>query len=296
MDGFTKINNGIVFDEGLSLGARVAYPAFLHLAWRAGRRKEGDGVEMPPLNEVARLVGCSRTALIGYKDELRRVGLIVTVRPRNQGMTYFIFDAPSGTESELAERKARAESVLAHVRNPDSSRARSSSGHKDALETTPPTPPRGGDEIEVVNLEILPDLWMDTSGPGRPQNLPLNALCESCDISVEEGSPQIAAAGVALNGRGARPGIRALYWLECRRYAEAHPEAMPELLALQRDPERFARMLEERIRRKALLIRERQTWRTYLSPADVFKLWVDIERAPRAPHGGLTPDEIARIR
>lgn len=297
MDGFTKVNNEIVFDEGLSLGARVAYPAFLHLAWRAGRRKEGDGVEMPTLLEVAKLVGCSRTALISYKDELRRVGLLVTVRPRNQGMVYFVFDSVAESDSVLAERKARSESGLAQVRNPDSSRARSSSEPKDGPEITPPTPLKGGGEVDVVNLDVVPDVWLEPREGQRPQNLPLNALCEVCHIDVGIGSPQVRAAVAALNGRGAaRPGIRELYWRECRRYAAAHPEAEAELLALQQDPERFARMLEERVRRKAAMILERQPWRTQLAPADMLKLWVDIELAPSRPRGGLSPEQIERIR
>lgn len=281
MDGFTKVSNEVVFDEGLSFGARVAYSAFLHLAWRAGRRRDDHGVELPPLDATAKQVGCSRTALRGYLDELRKVGLVVTVRVRNQGMSYFIFDTEAGSDSALAERRARAESALELGQNPPSTRARSSSRGKDTPKKTP----------SVANPEVLPDVWLDPSGEGRPQNLPLNALCDVCDIG--KGSPRIAEAVVALNGRGSKPGIRALYWQECSDFAL--PDQVDALLALQQDPERFARLLEQRVRDKARRIREHQPWRTDLNPSDVLKLWVDIDlkAAKQAEGGALTPEQIA---
>lgn len=134
-----------------------------------------------------------------------------------------------------------------------------------------------------------PPVWLDD----EKQNLPLNALCTACRIAP--GSPRIALAVVALNGRGGQQGIRALYWGECVEVA-AERGADDELAALHADPERFSRLLAARVDRKVGLIRTRQPWRTDLSPSAVRDLWLDIELAPSgAGSGVMTGEDLERI-
>lgn len=278
MSGYTRVANDVLFDTRLSLGARVTYGGLHHLAWVAGRRKEKDGVRLPPLDEIALKVGCSRTALKGYVTELRQSGLVVTIRQGHQGMRYFLFDTPTdGTKAAQKERLNRAESVLFKGRNTPSPRAGEEGGPKDK-DKDPPNPPA------VVDLTDPP---RSTLVEGR--NLPLDALCAV--TGIVDGSPRIAQAAVALNGRGTTRGIRALYWQECRAFADRE-DAQGGLARLQADPEAFEQLLAQRIRRKAALILDRQTWRTSLAPSHVRDLWLDIEHEPAAARTGLTGDQI----
>lgn len=124
-------------------------------------------------------------------------------------------------------------------------------------------------------------------------NGPLNVLCE--ELGVDPQGPRVKQAVVALNGRGAEQGIRALFWLECCRYAEEIGK-QDGLVELHGDPERFSQHLEAAIRRKVSLIREKQPWRSSIAPSNVRDLWLDIEKAQASgARGTMTPAEIEEI-
>lgn len=266
---FTKVPNDVLLDVRLSPHARLAYAVLIHLAWQAGRRRETDAVKLDALGPVAEAIGCSRTALKARLTELRHCGLLFTKRVQH-GMLYVLFDASIGADSDLKERAIRADSALELGRIPAQYvRARSLS------------------EVKTTTEDKNPPALVRVDG----RNLPLDALCEACGI--DPAGPRIAQAIVALEGRGASQGIRHLYWLECTRVAEAHDDVGAEALAaLSADPERFTRLLAEKITAKVAAILERDRWRSSLAPSHVLDLWLDIELRPLARAGTLTPDQM----
>lgn len=126
------------------------------------------------------------------------------------------------------------------------------------------------------------------------RNLPLDALCQVCEIS--DGSPRIAAAVAALNGRLGAKGITHLYWSECRRVAFYNDGGLTELAQLSTDNDRYCRLLVQAIHAKAAQIKRKQPWRDTLTPQIIRDLWLDIDRmqGPR-PKSGLTADEMRAL-
>jgi DNA-binding Lrp family transcriptional regulator len=124
-------------------------------------------------------------------------------------------------------------------------------------------------------------------------NKPLDTLCDVCGIDPD--SPRHAQAITALNGTRGKPGIRHLFWEECRRFAETQFGGKAMLLGMHEDPGRWAQALERRIRQKA----ERYVDRfddAELTPTALQKWWLDLEHAPAGGSRGLTPTEIANMR
>jgi len=131
--GFTQIENVVLFDERLSIGARVMYAALKHFAWR------GDG-EIPPQAEVAEALGVSERSLKTYASELREVGLVTMQRRIGKPSLYVIeppdshspsgkfcpieeadFAPPSG--QNLPENKKRKEDKKTLSSNEESARS-----------------------------------------------------------------------------------------------------------------------------------------------------------------------------
>lgn len=145
--------------------------------------------------------------------------------------------------------------------------------------TNPPIAPP-----DIVDLSVPPEVWLE----GK-RNLPLDALCQVCSVDPE--GPRMTLAIIALNGRGKSVGIRQQFWIECRRFAEAR-HLTGELSALQANPERFARLLADRIVSKAESLRRRDTWRTSLDPKTLREQWLDVEVS--RDEGALSPEQIRR--
>lgn len=278
MKGFEKVPDELATEQGLTLQARAVYPILLYLAWKAGARA-GERVELPPLEKIAEAAGCGVTALKGYVAELRRAGWIETRRAaRGRPQTYVIHDAPRGSESGSREEPRGSESGSRVGRNPAHSRAR-----------VPSRPDIGPDGDYVPSEEELlepPAIVKDEAG----QNLPLNRLLDECGI--DRSSPRVGQAVAALNGRKGEPGIRHLFWEECRRYAdETDGHAM--LALMHEEPEKFAFLLEQAIQRKADKYR-RALGGALLTPTALLRWWLDMEKQKSG--AALSPEEIARIR
>jgi hypothetical protein len=123
------------------------------------------------------------------------------------------------------------------------------------------------------------------------RNLPLDALAAECGI--DEDSPRLGQALVALNGSRGQPGIRHLFWKEAHRWADEN-ERLETLSELVSDPEWFAVHLAQAIPRKAALYRERMHG-AILTATALRGWWLDLEKQAAATGAGLTPEEIANI-
>lgn len=155
-------------------------------------------------------------------------------------------------------------------------------------------PPGSAPLIGEPSLETVKDL------PPRPpslvkvdgRNLAMDALAEECGII--EGDPRYGEVIAALNGkRGGPPGIRALFWADCERYVDGHPEASGRLSDLAADPELFERALEAAVHAKARRYREVMGG-AFLTPGALAKWWVSVE-SMQGSSPGLSPDEIRRL-
>lgn len=277
---FTKLPNSVLLDATLTPGARLTYAILRHLAWQQGRRREEDAVPLPPLDEVAAAVGCSRTTVKTYVADLRRRGLIVTVRRGNQPTLYVVHDSPAATEEEV---RCRTESVPRVGRNLTRTAGGTINGPKTTTEDKdPPTPHDLARPPRATLVE------------GR--SLALDALLDVCGIDPSDANARAAQAAVYLNGRvvrGARePGIRDAFWTECRRQAFQRVDGDDRLAALHDDPARFSRLLADRITAKAAAYR-RAFPNATLSPKALRDWWFDIDAVPQT--GRLSGDDLMRI-
>jgi hypothetical protein len=265
--GYAQVPNDLAFDTRLSFGARATYPALRHLAWAAGRRKEGDPAELPSLDMIADKVGCSRTALKGYLKELRDSGWVHTARTaRQRPQTYWILDAP---DHDFVGQPSAPRN---EVRSPESdllSRARDSlsevkDGRELTLSTSATSPP--------PNVLLV-----------EKRNLGMDALSKVCSITAL--SPRYREVVIAINGKRGQPGIRELIWRgandTARQAWRAHPEHFEEAVATM-------------IRDRAALYVQKMSPGTILTPTALSKWWVDLPTmAASGGKRGLTPDEIA---
>lgn len=268
MRSYEQTPHALTRDTNISLGARALYPLLRDLAWMGGRRKQEDAVELPSYESIADALGCAPSTCRTYVSELRATGWIETVRAsRRRPSLWIIRDDPSapksgglaGSESAEKPSPSAPESDVLSSLTTDTS---------DGETTSPPA---------IVLIE--------------GQNLPLNALLEECGIDPR--SPRIGQAVAALNGRGPRtPGIRDLFWEECRRYADETGEH-ERFAEVANDPEQFARLLEKRIREKVEKYRRVLDGAT-VTPTALLSWWFDMEKQKRG--SALTPEEIARIR
>lgn len=81
--GFTQLENVVLFDTRLSVGARVVYGALKHFAWR------GQG-EVPAQPEFADALGVSERSLRSHLKELITAELITMSRRRSKPNLYVI--------------------------------------------------------------------------------------------------------------------------------------------------------------------------------------------------------------
>lgn len=87
--GFTQLDNAVLFNAELSLGARVLYAAMKHYAWAL------DG-EVPSISGLAQALGCSERSLrrqgdrAGYIGELEDNDLLTIERHDGESSTYII--------------------------------------------------------------------------------------------------------------------------------------------------------------------------------------------------------------
>lgn len=127
------------------------------------------------------------------------------------------------------------------------------------------------------------------------RNLPLDALVEVCGITSSQMNTRMGQAVTALNGRLDRrgdlvePGLRHLYWDEVQAQAvDRIPDPVAResrLRAFQADPERFARLLADRIRNKADAYRANMPG-AILSPKSLRDWWYDIGTGARPASAG----------
>lgn len=280
MRSYEQTPHALTRDTNLSLGARALYPLLRDLAWQGGRRKQEDAVELPTVEEIAATIGCAASTCRTYVAELRAAGWIENVRAsRRRPQLWIVRDDPSAPKSGGLAASQSAEKQAPSALKSDIAPLTTDTSDK----STPPTPPGGS--VEVVDLTRPPALRKQkVSGEAKLQDVALNALCEVCGVSPKGNGVIVAAT--AMNGKGAAKGIRELYWGECVAIADAHGEAGQTALA-RLHAEDFEELLAEKVRRKAAMIRERQPWRTTLSPIHVRDLWLDIELQPE-PQRGLS--------
>ncbi|MFL5313052.1 MAG: hypothetical protein ACJ79H_21680 [Myxococcales bacterium] len=261
--------------------ARSVYVALTEHANRRGGAAARGGFEAPR-SEIAESSGVSVDTLDRYIASLVKLGLVSIERRKvgkvNLPNVWALVDAAAGAPPSRTGA-ARGSRTGAAPRARDSS-----SEPKKGPEEEPPLPPPPAEPPEA-DLSVPPAVWID----GRT-NLPLDALTDVCGI--DPASPRMTQAVIALNGRGRTVGIRALYWIECQRYAEAHGME-GELENLHAEPEVFARLLADRVRRKAAALLERDHWRTSLDPDLLRKQWLDLEL--RRPDQGMSAEDIRRF-
>jgi hypothetical protein len=271
MKGFTKAQNAVVFDRSLSMGARLTHTALVHLAWQRRGDDESVGVYLPALDQIAEMIGCSRTALKGYVTELRLDGLVVTRRVRNQGMIYHVYTTAADGDREMDERKARAKNDPELGRNP-SHHARVYKEGQDLSKDVGANAPTRAPRLVKVN----------------GQDIALNTLAAETGVDIRGG--RVTEAVAALTGRNGQRGIRDQFWTECVTYAEAH--GITDRLDEVRDG--FEPLLVRAIERKAA--RYRQAWgaEVALTPSALRKWWTDLERMG-GKSNGMTADEIEAL-
>lgn len=309
--GFTMIPNVVMLRRDLSPAAKLVYGYMGHLAWI----KRADEVE-PAQGLIAHDLGIGERTVVEVLKELRRataaegdeaedpVRLIVSKR-RGLGLTNaYIINAPlAAAPTEIGHSGTADPAVLEPRKSRLPARARSSSEvKKTTTEEGPPYPPL--DQPPPVAL-------LD----GR--NVALDALLEECLVTNIPENQRAVAAAVILNGRAHRgtgaiidPGLRHLFWGECRNQAQAQAARATELdenggfdpdqrtaderlTALHGNPERFATLLADRIRQKAAAYRAAMPGAA-LTPKSLRDWWFDIEQAPTAA-GGFTPDQASRL-
>lgn len=279
MKGYTKVSNEVLLETTLTMGARLAYGVVLHFAWRAGRRKEDDGVVLPALDRIAAAVGCSRTATQTYMRELRVVGLIVTVRVKNQGMAYFIFDSIARSDSDLASRRARSKSGLDLGRNP------TQLGEPD-LSLKVKDNFKEGEAYASPSVPVLEKV--------DGQNLGMNALGEACGVNPSgSGAIRLAAA---LNGSRGKKGIRQFFWQEIVEWAHEHDKG-DELAHAH--GERFERALARAITERAAMYRAK-VWQSDPtvppSPSALLSRWSDLPTMAERRQPAMTADDIRTFK
>lgn len=257
MKGFTKVPNCVLLDTTIPVAVKHAYSVLLHLAWRNGWREEKDIVPLPTLTEIAPIAGLSRTAFVAHMRELRRLGLVVNVRVKNQGMLYALYESVAGSDSDLEERQARSDSDLDLGRIPTSL------------------------PFKRVNKELAPNGASHDAVPKTTlvdgRNLPMDALARECRYRVD--GPQAPRLAAALNGRSGKKGIRAYFWMELCEWAETTGR-VDELEAAK--GERFERALVIAIEKRAALYREKMPTGSMLTPTALLTYWTDLDRMEAA--------------
>lgn len=80
--GFTMLENAVLFDTSLSIGARLLYLLLKHFAWKDEK--------VPGQPELARKLGASERAVRTHTRELEDKGLLSTVLEQGRPLQYFI--------------------------------------------------------------------------------------------------------------------------------------------------------------------------------------------------------------
>lgn len=290
--GFTMIPNVIMRRGDLSPAAKLVYGYMKNLAWL-----ERSTEVAPAQSEIASDLKMGERTVVEVLKELRRAAAaegadedgsrLVVSKRRGLGLTnaYVINPPLPPTETRHSGSADPAEPEPRDPRFPPSLE------EKRTTEEEPPLPP----------LAQPPGIVLSDAG----RNVPLDVLAEVCGVA--EGSPRLVQAVVALNGRlhkttGAilEPGIRHLFWNECRQQAlagaderpfpaQARADAEQRLRGLQGHPERFAELLAERIRKKADAYRRAMPG-AMLTPKALRDWWLDVT----AP-AGFNPDDASRL-
>jgi hypothetical protein len=251
---YTQTPNELIFDSKLSIGARLAYSAIRHLAWQRGRRKEQDAVQLPPIDAMAELIGCSRTAIRGYTKELRQAGWIAT-SGRTSAMLYVVYDEPS-LGRNLTQTRAESDLVAAGI--PLSPLEDVKTGLASLVLT----------EEEAAN--VVPKL---VKVDGR--NPVFDALADSCDAEGVGRASEVSKAAHDIN---------AAAWMKLSYehrvgFAVMDATAWPTALA------------EEVTRRAGMYRRAKPDW--MLTPRALAKYWDNVQTwAQDAVKQGLTPEEV----
>lgn len=254
MKRYEQVPETLALDTKLSVGARATYPVLRHLAWRSGRRTDGDAVELPPVEEIAGILGCAVSTAKTYIAELRAVGWVETRRAaRNRPALYVIHDEP------------QVEAVVGNPARPQSD-----------IQTT-------GTALTVSSSSDR-DRRTSNEVAGAPKVVRVNGRDLAFDALAEvtgtrEKSPRLRQVAVALNAPGGKPedGIRAQFARDC-------PPNEWE------DPEQWERQLAIDIRARAILYR-RVMPGAALTPLALAKWWTDL---PGLGSGGdrISPEEM----
>lgn len=265
MRNFEQVPEKLAFDTKLSVGARATYPILRHLAWRSGRRSDGDAVELPPVEEIAGILGCAVSTAKTYVAELRAVGWIETRRgARNRPALYVIHDEP------------QAESVVGNPAHATDSAGRYSDHGRADIQTTGAALTVGSssdrDRRTSNEVAVAPKV-VRVNG----RDLAFDALAEV--TGTREKSPRLRYVAIALNAPGGKPedGIRAQFARDCP------PEQWD-------DPANWERQLAIDIRARAILYR-RVMPGAALTPLALAKWWTDL---PGLDHRGdrISPEEM----
>lgn len=254
--------------------ALAVYLSLTEAANRAGGAAARGGFSASR-KEIAGAAGISVDTLDRYVADLVKIGLVEARRRAVEGVnlpnTWVLLDP------------LPVPPVAARVR-PGGSRTGAAQGPKKRTreEGEPTAPARGGADGGGPDPERPPSVvYVD----GR--NLALDALADECGLDPD--SPRLGQAVAALNGARGQQGIRHLCWRELIRWADENGRTA-ELATLYDDPERFTRALEQAIRRKCALYRDRMDG-AHLTPTALRDWWLDLEKTP-GRRAGLSPDEI----
>lgn len=280
-ENFTMFSNAVMRDTSLTIGARLTHAMFTHLAWKAGRESEVEAVVLPSLEEIAREIGCSKTALLAYTKELRDTGLVAAARVKGSSTSYVVYTSRPKDDAEFQARKEAA--------------ARRSGG-VDSGPAAVWNPDREGAALPLRVKDPSQDVGAKAPTPGVTlvdrQNLPMNALAEACGKRIDGSGASALAA--ALNGRGGRKGIRDFFWLELTEWAERN-SALAQLEEAR--GERFEIALAKVISERAAMYRDKMPAGAMLTPSALLSHWSDLDAMPARSGrgGGMSADDIARF-
>lgn len=273
--GFTMIPTALLLDVEISSNALRVYALFQHFAWRPDD-------EWPGQDGLAALAQVNEKTLRAAVKELVALGLVETKRRglgRTNTYTLLTPRSPAGIS-----RSGSGDSPVPE-RSPttDPSTSLRSSSKTGEPKGSPPDDRRGlpaeDDPPKLVRID------------GR--DVALDTLCRVCGI--EDGSPRLAEATTALNGRTRprEPGIRHFVWRDLRRYAIAHGREEELGRLLGENPDIFVGAVAKAIEKKAEIYRSTMHG-AILTPGALRKWWFDVDNLEA--EGGMTGDEMRAFR
>ena len=238
MRSFEQIPRELLLDASIPVGARLMYPILRYLAWRNGREKDGDAVELPPLDEIAETLGVATSTAKAHLAALRSTGWVETQRgARNRPTRYVVHDAPREPKIGPPESRKSADRDVGSLLALDVNRR------------TAPTE-RSGDVPKLVRVD------------GR--NLGFDALVEVCRIDPRGNRAREVATALNTGGPNLDFGIRELVWREARRRGVDPGEPFEQFLASA---------IHNHARAYRLAMRD-----AALTPFALAKWWTDVDR------------------